>query len=45
MTNLADMSEGFPEKENGGFGAMVRLAAFVFVQIFMTTLLSVSKQS
>uniref|UniRef100_A0A4W4G5D4 Epidermal growth factor receptor pathway substrate 15-like 1a n=1 Tax=Electrophorus electricus TaxID=8005 RepID=A0A4W4G5D4_ELEEL len=24
MTNLADMSEGFPEKENGGFGAMVR---------------------
>uniref|UniRef100_A0A3B1INQ5 Epidermal growth factor receptor pathway substrate 15 like 1 n=1 Tax=Astyanax mexicanus TaxID=7994 RepID=A0A3B1INQ5_ASTMX len=22
MTNLADMSEGFPEKENGGFGAM-----------------------
>lgn len=23
MTNLADMSEGFPEKENGGFGAMV----------------------
>lgn len=27
MTNLADMSEGFPEKENGGFGAMVRLAA------------------
>uniref|UniRef100_A0A671SKR4 Epidermal growth factor receptor pathway substrate 15-like 1a n=1 Tax=Sinocyclocheilus anshuiensis TaxID=1608454 RepID=A0A671SKR4_9TELE len=24
MTNLADMSEGFSEKENGGFGAMVR---------------------
>ncbi|XP_066552115.1 epidermal growth factor receptor substrate 15-like 1 isoform X2 [Amia ocellicauda] len=22
MTNLADMSEGFPERENGGFGAM-----------------------
>uniref|UniRef100_A0A673IRZ4 Epidermal growth factor receptor substrate 15-like 1 n=1 Tax=Sinocyclocheilus rhinocerous TaxID=307959 RepID=A0A673IRZ4_9TELE len=22
MTNLADMSEGFPEKENGGFGVM-----------------------
>ncbi|XP_059399882.1 epidermal growth factor receptor substrate 15-like 1 isoform X4 [Carassius carassius] len=22
MTNLADMSEGFPEKENGGFGAI-----------------------
>ncbi|XP_030639862.1 epidermal growth factor receptor substrate 15-like 1 isoform X2 [Chanos chanos] len=22
LTNLADMSEGFPEKENGGFGAM-----------------------
>ncbi|XP_062868489.1 epidermal growth factor receptor substrate 15-like 1 isoform X2 [Trichomycterus rosablanca] len=22
MTNLADMSEGFPDKENGGFGAM-----------------------
>ncbi|KAI7790999.1 putative epidermal growth factor receptor substrate 15-like 1 [Triplophysa rosa] len=33
MTNLADMSEGFPEKENGGFGAMedpfkVKTAAF-----------------
>uniref|UniRef100_A0A6Q2YI43 Epidermal growth factor receptor pathway substrate 15-like 1a n=1 Tax=Esox lucius TaxID=8010 RepID=A0A6Q2YI43_ESOLU len=22
MTNLADMSEGFPDRENGGFGAM-----------------------
>ncbi|KAJ8277370.1 hypothetical protein GJAV_G00074440 [Gymnothorax javanicus] len=22
MTNLADMSEGFPDKENGGFGSM-----------------------
>ncbi|KAF0022436.1 hypothetical protein F2P81_025310 [Scophthalmus maximus] len=26
MTNLADMSEGFSEKENGGFPAMVRAA-------------------
>uniref|UniRef100_A0A4W5N0C8 Epidermal growth factor receptor pathway substrate 15 like 1 n=1 Tax=Hucho hucho TaxID=62062 RepID=A0A4W5N0C8_9TELE len=24
MTNLADMSEGFHDRENGGFGAMVR---------------------
>ena len=24
MTNLADMSEGFTEKENGGFGTMVK---------------------
>jgi epidermal growth factor receptor substrate 15 len=24
MTNLADMSEGFPDRENGDFGAVVR---------------------
>lgn len=26
MTNLADMSEGFSDRENGGFPAMVRTA-------------------
>lgn len=26
MTNLADMSEGFSSRENGGFPAMVRVA-------------------
>lgn len=26
MTNLADMSEGFSDRENGGFPAMVRAA-------------------
>lgn len=34
MTNLADMSEGFPEKENGGFGAMVRCLFLVVVVVF-----------
>lgn len=31
MTNLADMSEGFSDRENGGFPAMVRA---VQVRIF-----------
>ncbi len=34
MTNLADMSEGFPEKENGGFGAVVRRFRLYFKLLF-----------
>lgn len=36
MTNLADMSEGFSDRENGGFPALVRAAQ---VSISVKTLL------
>lgn len=38
MTNLADMSEGFSDRENGGFPALVRAAQVsIYVETFTFT--------